>query len=186
MFPSQALPAAQESPEGATMCFPYGVFRPHRTDPGAAARPSGAKNKKTAEQQAFTKRAKAHGADPGGHPERQVPAIHIKQPGRLSVDVSLCGPVCGSLFQIVVSLEVNTQMKKDVDRTVKKGNKYIASCPYCGSNILRSSGGDVEVRCSRCKKDLIIVVRGGGVMVRENLPAEVPAMVAEDFAPYEA
>ena len=76
-------------------------------------------------------------------------------------------------------------MKKDVDRSVKKGNKYIASCPCCGSNILRSSGGDMEVRCSRCKQDLIIVVRGGVVMVRENLPDDQPAMVAEAFESYE-
>ena len=35
-------------------------------------------------------------------------------------------------------------------------------------------------------EEIIIVVRGGVVMVRENLPDDQPAMVAEAFESYEA
>ena len=47
---------------------------------------------------------------------------------------------------------------------------YIACCPCCGTQLQRSEITNSEVRCSKCKEELVVMIENGVVAVM--LPGE--------------
>jgi len=45
----------------------------------------------------------------------------------------------------------------------RRKSKYIVTCPLCGNPLLRSYSGVVEIRCSKCKKMIVVMIQDGTV-----------------------
>lgn len=50
----------------------------------------------------------------------------------------------------------------------RRKSKYVATCPLCGYPLLKSFSGVVELKCSRCKNMIVVVIQDGVVASQKS------------------
>ena len=52
---------------------------------------------------------------------------------------------------------------------IERKDKRYVSCPVCGRHLMKCQGQcNIEVTCSKCNRDIVVLVDEGRVMVLEN------------------
>lgn len=50
----------------------------------------------------------------------------------------------------------------------RRKSKYVATCPLCGNSLLKCFVGVVELRCSRCRNMIVILIQDNSVTVLKS------------------